>query len=432
LSQVSPALLRSVIAAEDAGFFHHGGVDWEALRKARAWNARHAKSGRIRGASTITMQCARNVFLWQGRTYVRKALEIWFTWLMEGVWSKRRILEVYLNVIEWGPGIYGVEAASRRSSASRRRDSTPGRRTAGHAARPAATERRRADGVRRATRRHDRPACGAGGFRQTWRPPRCDGKRRLVAAGRIAAHPSASRCAALAVLSDLNFAESTRDLSRRSGGAVFDEDGLLLWAGAHDLPVIVNGVMRTDPRVPPADLLAAARRFFARRDRGFTVITRGAADADLCPACEAAGLVQMATCGLVLDRIPDARRRRASSAHGETDADAASFDEWAARRARPTACRPKPPPRSSRGSTSCGRPTSSRSSGSPAPSQRHGDGITHGIGGSIVGTIRGARQGARRALHGPFRTSRSTWGRAPCCRPRPWAIRYTAAWATGR
>ena len=71
---VSPALLRSVIAAEDAGFFRHGGVDWEALRKARAWNARHA-AGRIRGASTITMQCARNVFLWQGRTYVRKALE---------------------------------------------------------------------------------------------------------------------------------------------------------------------------------------------------------------------------------------------------------------------------------------------------------------------------------------------------------------------
>jgi len=114
LSLVSPALLRSVIAAEDASFFRHGGVDWEALRKARAWNARHAKSGRIRGASTITMQCARNVFLWQGRTYVRKALEIWFTWLMEGVWSKRRILEVYVNVIEWGPGIYGVEAASRR------------------------------------------------------------------------------------------------------------------------------------------------------------------------------------------------------------------------------------------------------------------------------------------------------------------------------
>ena len=66
----------------------------------------------MRGASTITMQCARNVFLWQGRTYVRKALEIWFTGLMELFWSKRRILEVYLNVIEWGPGVYGVQAAS--------------------------------------------------------------------------------------------------------------------------------------------------------------------------------------------------------------------------------------------------------------------------------------------------------------------------------
>ena len=134
--------------------------------------------------------------------------------------------------------------------------------------------------------------------------------------------------AALTVLSDLNFAESTRDLSRRSGGAVFDEDGLLLWAGAHDLPVIVNGVMRTDSRVPPADLLATARRFFAPRDRGFTVITRGAVDADLGPACEAAGLVQMGDMpGLVLDRrIPDA-----SPPSGvvlrmvETDADAAAF-----------------------------------------------------------------------------------------------------------
>jgi monofunctional biosynthetic peptidoglycan transglycosylase len=114
IARVSPALLRAVIAAEDARFFRHGGVDWDALRKARAWNARHARSGRVRGASTITMQCARNVFLWQGRTYVRKALEIWFTWLMEHLWSKRRILAVYVNVIEWGSGIYGVEAASRR------------------------------------------------------------------------------------------------------------------------------------------------------------------------------------------------------------------------------------------------------------------------------------------------------------------------------
>jgi monofunctional glycosyltransferase len=114
LDRVSPALLRAVIAAEDAHFFTHWGVDVDALRKARAWNRRHAAQGRVRGASTITMQCARNVFLWQGRTYVRKALEIWFAGLMELFWSKRRILEVYLNVIEWGPGIYGAEAASER------------------------------------------------------------------------------------------------------------------------------------------------------------------------------------------------------------------------------------------------------------------------------------------------------------------------------
>src|SRR4029079_4020702 len=134
--------------------------------------------------------------------------------------------------------------------------------------------------------------------------------------------------AALTVLSDLNFAESTRDLSRRSGGAVSDEDGLLLWAGAHDLPVIVTGVMRTGPTVSPADLLTAARHFFAPRDRGFTVITRGAADADLGPACEAAGLIQMGDMpGLVLDRrIPDvAPPSGVMLRMVESDADAAAF-----------------------------------------------------------------------------------------------------------
>jgi len=114
LDDVSPSLLRAVIAAEDAHFFTHWGVDVDALRKARAWNARHERQGRVRGASTITMQAARNVFLWQGRTYVRKALELWFTALMEGLWSKRRILETYVNVIEWGPGVYGVQAAAER------------------------------------------------------------------------------------------------------------------------------------------------------------------------------------------------------------------------------------------------------------------------------------------------------------------------------
>ena len=111
LEDVSPVLLRSVIASEDARFFTHGGVDWKAVEEARKYNER-TKSDQIRGASTITMQCARNVFLWQGRNYLRKGLEAYFTYLMETFWSKRRILEVYVNVIEWGDGIYGVGAAS--------------------------------------------------------------------------------------------------------------------------------------------------------------------------------------------------------------------------------------------------------------------------------------------------------------------------------
>jgi monofunctional biosynthetic peptidoglycan transglycosylase len=113
LEAISPALVRAVIAAEDARFLAHGGVDLDAVRRARAYNARHP-TRRPRGASTITMQCARNLFLWPGRTYVRKALEAYFAVLMEHLWGKRRILEVYLNVIEWGDGVYGAEAAARR------------------------------------------------------------------------------------------------------------------------------------------------------------------------------------------------------------------------------------------------------------------------------------------------------------------------------
>lgn len=112
LDQVSPFLLRSVIASEDARFFQHSGIDMKAIDDARRYNARNAGKRR-RGGSTITMQCARNVFLWQGRTYLRKGLEAWFAGLMELLWSKRRILEVYVNVVEWGRGIYGVEAAAR-------------------------------------------------------------------------------------------------------------------------------------------------------------------------------------------------------------------------------------------------------------------------------------------------------------------------------
>ena len=113
LDQIAPTLVRAVITAEDARFVEHRGVDWEAIRRARDYNARHGDEPR-RGGSTITMQCARNVFLWQGKSYLRKGLEIAMAYLLELAWGKRRILEVYLNVIEWGPGVYGAEAASER------------------------------------------------------------------------------------------------------------------------------------------------------------------------------------------------------------------------------------------------------------------------------------------------------------------------------
>lgn len=113
LGHVSPAMVRAVVAGEDAGFLRHHGIDLAAARRARDWNERQG-GRRLRGASTISMQCARNVFLWPGRTWLRKGLEAWFTGLLELLWGKRRILEVYLNVVEWGDSIYGVEAASRR------------------------------------------------------------------------------------------------------------------------------------------------------------------------------------------------------------------------------------------------------------------------------------------------------------------------------
>lgn len=114
LDRVSPALLAAVLASEDARFFRHHGVDFEEVERARAYNERqHGR--RVRGASTITMQCARSTFLWTGRNWVRKGLEVWFTGLLELLWSKRRILEVYVNVVEWGEGVYGVEAAARQA-----------------------------------------------------------------------------------------------------------------------------------------------------------------------------------------------------------------------------------------------------------------------------------------------------------------------------
>jgi monofunctional biosynthetic peptidoglycan transglycosylase len=114
LEDISPALLQAVVAAEDARFFQHWGVDVDALLRAYEFNQAH-HDGRLRGGSTITMQCARSTFLWPGRTYLRKALEIPLAVLMEQLWGKRRVLEIYLNVVEWGEGVYGAEAAAERS-----------------------------------------------------------------------------------------------------------------------------------------------------------------------------------------------------------------------------------------------------------------------------------------------------------------------------
>jgi monofunctional biosynthetic peptidoglycan transglycosylase len=110
LESIAPSMGLAVIAAEDQNFTEHFGFDWEAIEKALAHNER---SKRKRGASTLTQQTAKNLFLWESRSWVRKGFEAWFTLLLEIGWPKRRILEVYLNTVEFGDGIFGVEAASR-------------------------------------------------------------------------------------------------------------------------------------------------------------------------------------------------------------------------------------------------------------------------------------------------------------------------------
>lgn len=111
IGQISPNLQTAVIASEDIHFLTHFGFDIEAIQKANALNK---KGSKLRGASTITQQTAKNVFLWPGRDWIRKGMEAYFTILMETFWSKERIMEVYLNVIEMGNGIYGAQAASQR------------------------------------------------------------------------------------------------------------------------------------------------------------------------------------------------------------------------------------------------------------------------------------------------------------------------------
>ena len=111
LANIDRNLVSAVIAAEDGKFCSHDGFDVEAIEKAIEQNA---KGGRIRGGSTISQQTAKNVFLWQGGGYVRKGFEAWFTVLIEKIWGKRRIMEVYLNVAETGIGTYGAEAGAQR------------------------------------------------------------------------------------------------------------------------------------------------------------------------------------------------------------------------------------------------------------------------------------------------------------------------------
>ena len=122
LNRVPPGFLKAVLAAEDRHFFEHGGFDWQEIRRSILTSVE--RGDRLRGASTISQQCARSLFLWQGRSWIRKGLEAYYTLWMELLLSKRRILELYVNVIELGDGIYGVEAAARHYYNKSARDLT--------------------------------------------------------------------------------------------------------------------------------------------------------------------------------------------------------------------------------------------------------------------------------------------------------------------
>jgi monofunctional glycosyltransferase len=111
LGTIAPTALAAVIASEDARFCDNDGVDWGALREVVSGAGEHGPS---RGASTITMQTAKNLFLWPGRSTIRKGIEIGMALVLGEAWSKARTLEIYLNIAEWGEGIYGIEAAAQR------------------------------------------------------------------------------------------------------------------------------------------------------------------------------------------------------------------------------------------------------------------------------------------------------------------------------
>lgn len=130
LEEISPNLQKAVIASEDGNFLKHSGFDFKAMQKAYKNNS---KGKRLKGGSTISQQTAKNVFLWQGRSYVRKGLEAYFTVLIELIWGKERIMEVYLNSIEMGNGVYGAQEAARHWYSTTAANLTP-REAAGIAA----------------------------------------------------------------------------------------------------------------------------------------------------------------------------------------------------------------------------------------------------------------------------------------------------------
>lgn len=124
LDEISPSMPLAVMASEDAKFPDHWGFDFEAIQYAAKRNREHPEKNKL-GASTISQQTAKNVFLWPGRSWVRKGLEAYFTVLIEVFWSKERIMEVYLNSIEMGPGIYGVQAVAQEHFGCDAKDLTP-------------------------------------------------------------------------------------------------------------------------------------------------------------------------------------------------------------------------------------------------------------------------------------------------------------------
>ncbi len=121
LGEIAPSLPAAVIAAEDARFCLHSGVDWDALRLVMEDD----EDGPSRGASTLAMQVAKNLFLWPSRSYIRKALEIPIALYLDLIWSKPRMIEIYLNIAEWGEGVFGAESAARRHFGKSARDLNP-------------------------------------------------------------------------------------------------------------------------------------------------------------------------------------------------------------------------------------------------------------------------------------------------------------------